>query len=324
MNLLLKITLNAYFCLAFSSIFAAVQTPPLRPSSTVPMGCNTPIDELDALADEAESCCTDEESAKKPVKNVIIFNGTSSSGKTMLVDLIKPVLEPQIGLCKKVQMDQFSNQTVKRCEKINASTLKKLGNWGGEHWLTLTKILESKATTILCDVVLLTKDGKDITASFVKELLEDGCNVFVILVYCPLLQLWKNVQRRNSSAVLPASPCSLGIEEEQRNILAVIDQYLNAYVNDQQANRAIARLFGEEIGQCINWLLDLPDLSKDGAEQMRDFLVFRLRSLQLQNGFVPVCPVYESYNYIFYNDGQDLVLAKAAGLRDALLHWISG
>lgn len=95
-----------------------------------------------------------------------------------------------------------------------------------------------KGNIVICDLVLFENKENDITESFIEKL-KTITSVTPVLVYCPINQLLRNVESRNSS----------GASREHRSPLAIADHYLDMYFSDPNSpSDATSRHLSELIG----------------------------------------------------------------------------
>lgn len=155
-----------------------------------------------------------------PEGNVILFLGTSSAGKTKICNETYDHLhknfrdKPIVRICQ----DESEDRGISAEERKHFPP-----TWSTEHILLFQEISKhtSKKKIVLGDLMLFeNQKTHDITESFIAKL-KTITNVFSVLVYCPLPQLIKNVDLRNSS----------DDELDQRSPSEVIGQYCEMYLS---------------------------------------------------------------------------------------------
>ncbi len=177
---------------------------------------------------------------------VVIFTGTSSSGKTTLIEKIKefgffedwrPMALDAISHKDYVVYDDYYAELQEDLKKFSANrqhTANAHAEKAGlsvENYALLQTIKESldEDTTgeskILCDTVIF--DNYELTA--VKRILTSfGLNVKIVLVYCPLPELCERVLSRNSKKS-QNSESDTDEDDGERSPVAVVTQFANIY-----------------------------------------------------------------------------------------------
>lgn len=148
---------------------------------------------------------------------VVIINGPSSSGKT----LICRELKRRFNHAGFVSMDDSYTRAEANlaCRGAKKLMLKGLEE---EHLVLLKRIGECARVTglIVCDAVLLSQDYGDVSSVFCQLLQKTGYEVTHVLVYCPLPVLLKQALQR-----------SVGKKDaiNDRSVLDVALQFLHFY-----------------------------------------------------------------------------------------------
>lgn len=148
---------------------------------------------------------------------VLIINGPSSSGKT----LICKGLKRRFSNVRFISMDSSypANEAALACRGARELMRKGLEE---EHLVLLKRIGECAQNTdlVVCDAVLLNQDYGDISSTFCQTLEKAGYTVIHVLVYCPLpMLLQQAVQRKVDKKE----------DINARNVLDVALQFLHFY-----------------------------------------------------------------------------------------------
>ena len=149
--------------------------------------------------------------------HAILFLGTSSAGKSYICKSASTYLTKfkDIPPVVRIVMDDEEDRGIDReTQKLFPP------HWRIEHMLLYQSIVQQieKGNIVVCDLVLFENQENDITESFIEKL-KTVTSVTPILIYCPINQLLRNVESRNSS----------GQSREHRSPLAIADHYLNMY-----------------------------------------------------------------------------------------------
>ena len=247
---------------------------------------------------EFQKLLEEDEKADSPGR-VVIINGPSSSGKTLICRELKRRFD-HAGF---VSMDDSYTRAEANVACRGAKELIRKG-LEEEHLVLLKRIGECARVTgiVVCDAVLLSQDYGDISSTFCQLLQKAGYEVTHVLVYCPLPVLLKQVIQRN-----------VGKKDDTnaRNVLDVALQFLHFYslkqptwkIDDYVLGDCIPRnVVFQQIGGACNVI------QEKVAAQTSEF--FRLESRKwLEDApadLKAVCKLYSTiiFDRIFYNDAK--------------------
>ncbi|MGE0206419.1 MAG: DUF2608 domain-containing protein [Candidatus Babeliales bacterium] len=163
---------------------------------------------------------------------VIILIGTSSVGKTSLINELKPLLNNY----EIVDIDSFTTSYLtthpmpEQPENLDEKTKKEFGQHYtkqlAENFYTLIRNKALQGYNVLVDTVPILES--DLEYKIISQSLKNIKNISMVL-YCPLDITMARVQQRNLT----------GIPEEQRNIALPFGQYLLLYKPQDSPNEPV-------------------------------------------------------------------------------------
>jgi len=246
--------------------------------------------ELDAIAD-----------ADKKLGYVIIFCGGSSVGKSTIVDKFLQLSQGRGQSYISIGIDAYSDKKVKKAKLSSPLCGRKIG-WCGEHALSYERMRElvSGGERVLCDTILLTDDGRNITDSFIQTIKSAvKCGVYSVFVHCPLGMILENFEKRTN----------------KRDLFSVLSNFTSLYKLKPQGKDKddddVFELSLDDVRAACAKIMSQTDL-KDSKKQYAIADLMRRFGLtsDSKEKSVLICPSYDSYNYIFENDGEGVLADK--------------
>jgi len=134
---------------------------------------------------------------------LIIFDGTSSAGKTSIINFLMPLLGPTY---KRIAVDDYVSEVFLEPAHLQLPLhefLKRIRQRSMAMYTTIRKLL-SAGTNVVLDTVLSGLEGKKDVLHAFEEL--KGLNVGLVLVYCPLHVVAERVFQRNKKAIEENKP----------------------------------------------------------------------------------------------------------------------
>ncbi len=244
------------------------------------------------------------DNTQKTLGHVIIFCGGTCTGKSKIVDAFWNLSKDKNQDYITVGIDTFSDDNVERAEMSSPLCGRKIG-WCGEHALSYVRIKElvEQGKDVLCDTVLVTNDGREITESFLKKIRALRCHVYCIFVQCPLEMILKNFEKR----------------KDKRDLFSVLSQFTSLYKRAPQKkaenNRQIFELTLSEIKTACAKIMSQTDLKTSQKEYaVRDLMKRFGVNNNSKEESIDICPNSNVYDYIFKNDQQEISTDKLLDL----------
>ncbi|PKN03186.1 hypothetical protein CVU75_03525 [Candidatus Dependentiae bacterium HGW-Dependentiae-1] len=158
--------------------------------------------------------------------HAILLLGTSSAGKSRICKQVSKYLTnlKNIAPVVEVIMDNEEDRGVDNTTRQSFPA-----DWRCEHILLYQTIIQhtQQNNIVISDLVLFETKETDITESFIEKL-KTTTTVTPVLIYCPLGQLLRNVESRNSS----------GESREHRSPLIIAEHYLDMYSSSPNTPRS--------------------------------------------------------------------------------------
>ncbi len=237
--------------------------------------------------------------------HAILLLGTSSAGKSRICKKVFDYLTSfkNIAPIIKVVMDDEEDRG------IDNNTRKTFpDDWRLEHILLYQTIAQhtQQGNIVVSDLVLFETKDNDITESFIEKL-KTTTTVTPILIYCPLGQLLRNVESRNSS----------GESREHRSPLVIAEHYLDMYSSNPNTPR-------ENVQSPCPQLIDAAEKSEfekgekalseikvqdEYDQKAQQECIEKLRNMSSRNASrdtspIPIYANTNIYDMVFKNDGQ--------------------
>lgn len=236
--------------------------------------------------------------------HAILFLGTSSAGKSHISKAAYTYLRKfkDIAPVVRIVMDDEEDRGIDSKTKQSFP-----GNWRIEHMLLYQSIAQQieKENIVVCDLVLFENKENDITESFIEKL-KTITSVTPVLVYCPINQLLRNVESRNSS----------GESREHRSPLAIAGNYIDMYFSTlssptEATPSHLSELIGDtdesEFKEGEQALAEFKEEDEYQKQEKQEYME-RLHQLSSQASSGASSPVPyvkpHLYDMVFKNDGK--------------------
>jgi len=266
--------------------------------------------------------CMEQQSTGK----IILVIGTSSSGKSTICKQ----LSNRIAECYSVIPTLLSMDDMNGDFDIGLSHEER--NHFPREWVTdeirilckKTMGAASSNNLVIVDAILQESiEGQQIdqTTSFVGFLKSRGYDVFTVLVFCPVMQLVKNVSTRNSSP----NP------NESRSPTEIVSEFFDAYVpsasdEDEELAQITSKPEAEEFINPKDILELLEMFSQMQVErhliQAKMLLLKKLEKEAIRRTPSPVAINPQKYNFLFKNDSKEDFETKLSVLANVVCRWL--